>query len=183
MTRKAEAHMLRRITYCLTLLLMLSSSAAAQERGPSTPEERAKTVRLARELETDPLGKEARPSRAWLFKFITTAPDLDIVVCSTLVEELLGTEENYARELSIQPVFSQTAYVIEHPEKSNDRDATLLAGVEGMLRAYESLLKAEPKARHKFLDDLIVKRDKGELAAWVAEEAKTKCTAEKRPIK
>jgi carboxypeptidase Q len=175
--------MLKRITCCLTLLLMLSAAAAAQERGPSTAEERAKAVRLARELEDDPLGAEARHARAWLFQFITKVPDLDIVVCSTLVAELLETEENYARELSFQPVFSQTAYVIEHPEKANDRDATLLAGIEGMLRAYESILKAEPKARHKFLDDLIVRRDKGQLAAWVAEEAKTRCTAEKRPIK
>ncbi len=167
----------------LFLLALCAGAAQAQDkRGPSTAEERAKTVRLARELETAPLGKGARDARAWLFKFITTAPDLDIVVCSTLIGELLKTDDNYSQELSIQPVFSQTAYVIEHPEKANDRDATLLAGIEGMLRAYESILKAEPKARHEFLDDLLATRDKGNLAAWVAEEAKTKCIAEKRPI-
>jgi hypothetical protein len=51
------------------------------------------------------------------------------------------------------------------------------------LRTYESILKSEPKARHKFLDGLIEKRDKDELEAWVAETAKVACTAEKRPIK
>ena len=174
--------MLKRVTCCLTLLLALSGAAAAQGRGPSTAEERAKTVRLARELENDPLGDSAGPSRAWLIEFVKTVPDLDIVICSSLLAELFKTEENYAPELSIQPVFSEAAFVIEHPERASDQTAVLVAGIKGTLRAYESILKAEPKARHKFLDGLIEKRDKDELEAWVAETAKVVCTAKKRPI-
>lgn len=174
--------MLRRITYCLALILALSSAAAAQGRGPSTAEERAKTVRLARELENDPLGDSAVESRAWLIKFVKEVPDIDIIICSSLLAELFKTEENYASELSIQPVFSETAFVIEHPESTKDLTAVLVAGVKGTLRAYESILKTEPKARHKFLDGLIEKRDKDELESWVVERAKVACTAPKRTI-
>lgn len=176
--------MLRRITYCLVLALALSSAAAAQQgRGPSTAEERAKTVRLARMLENDPLNDEAAPARAWLIEFVKTVPDLDIVICSSLLAELFKTEENYAMELSIQPVFSETAFVIEHPESAKDLTAVLVAGVKGTLRAYESILKTEPKARHTFLDGLIEKRDRDELEAWVVERAKVACTAPRKPIK
>jgi carboxypeptidase Q len=175
--------MLKRVTYCLALLLALSPAAAAQGRGPSTSEERAKTVRLTRRLEQDPLNDAAMSARTWLLEFVKTVPDLDVVVCSTLVEELLGKEEHYARELAIQPVFSETAFIIEHPEKAGDQQAVLVAGVEGMLRGYESVLKAEPEAHLKFLDDLLARRNRGELAAWVAEESKTKCTAPKRTIR
>jgi hypothetical protein len=175
--------MLKRITCCLTLLLVLSSAAAAQGRGPSTAEERAKTVRLARMLEADPLNEEAGPARAWLIEFVKTVPDIDITICSSLLAELFQTKANYAVELSIQPVFSETAFVIEHPESAKDLTAVLTAGIKGTLRAYESILKTEPQARHKFLDGLIEKRDRDELETWVAETAKVACTAPKKPIR
>jgi hypothetical protein len=176
--------MLKRLTCCLSLLLLLSATAAAQQgRGPSTAEERAKAVRLARELENDPLGESAGPSRAWLIEFVKTVPDIDVVICSSLLAELFKTKESYAVELSIQPVFSETAFVIEHPESAKDLTAVLVAGVKGTLRAYESILKTEPKARHGFLDGLIEKRDKDQLESWVAETAKVACTAERKVIR
>ena len=60
--------------------------------------------------------------------------------------------------------------------------AVHLAGVEGTLRAYGAVLKAKPKARHKILDDLIAKRDRGELAAYVEETVKAKCSGEKSKV-
>ncbi|MFL6253407.1 MAG: hypothetical protein ACJ74T_00140 [Pyrinomonadaceae bacterium] len=172
--------MLRRITYCLTLILLLSSVAAAQKRGPSTPEERAQTVRLAHALESDPLNDSAKQARSWLIVFLTEVPDVNITICTNLLGDLLSTKKNYAPELVTQPMFSEAAYIIEHPEKASDQMAVHLAGVEGALRAYEAILKAKPKAHHQFLDELIVKRDKGELAAYVEETVKAKCSGEKK---
>ena len=177
--------MLKRVTCCLTLLLVLYGAAAAQrERGPSTPEERAKAVRLAHELENDPLNKSADTLRVWLIHLAFTAPDMDEVCRSTLLVELFKTTENYATEVSAQPLFSQMAFIIEHPESAKDETAVLVAGVKGALRTYESILKTEPQARHKFLDELIEKRDKDELKSWVVERAKKlACTAPKKPIR
>jgi hypothetical protein len=174
--------MLRRITYCLSLILLLTSAAVAQKRGPSTPEERAQTIRLAHALENDPLNDSAKDARSWLIIFLTDVPDVNITVCPSLLGDLLGTKKNYASELVVQPMFSEAAYIIEHPEKANDETAVHLAGVEGALRTYESILKAKPKAHHKFLDDLIVKRDKGELAAYVGETVKAKCSGDKKQM-
>jgi hypothetical protein len=174
--------MLIKTTYSLTLLLILSSVVAAQERGPSTAEERAQTVRLARALETDPLNDSAKPARAWLVEFLTKVPDVNVTVCPGILGDLLGKKKDYASELVIQPMFSEAAYIIEHPEKADDEAAVHLAGVEGTLRAYEAILKVKPKAHHKSLDELIVKRDKGELAAHVAETVKANCSGDKRKI-
>lgn len=174
--------MLRRITYCLTLVLVLSSDATAQQRGPATPDERAQTVRLARALESDPLNDAAKQARSWLILFLTEVPDVNVTICTNLLGDLLGQKKNYASELAMQPMFSEAAYIIEHPEKANDEMAVHLAGVEGTLRAYEAVLKAKPKAHHKSLDDLIAKRDKGELAAYVDETVKTKCAGEKKQV-
>jgi len=48
------------------------------------------------------------------------------------------------------------------------------AGVEGSLRAYQAILKVHPEARWPFLDDSILKQQKGELPKYV-EKATAKC--------
>lgn len=49
------------------------------------------------------------------------------------------------------------------------------AGVEGALRVYEALQKSKPDAKFAFLDDLVVKRDQGQLFDYVAKLATEKC--------
>jgi hypothetical protein len=161
---------------------LLAGVQAQERRGPSTAEERARTTRLAHALETDPLNSAAKDARGWLIVFLTSVPDINITVCTDLLGPLLDTKKNYASELVIQPMFSSAAFIVEHPEKAQDGQAVYLAGVEGTLKAYESILKAKPKAHHAFLDSLIEKRDKGELASYVDETVKAKCSGEKRKI-
>ena len=55
---------LHRLRLVLCALILFSSllaplAALAEERGPSTPEERAKAIELTRKLETDPLNPQA----------------------------------------------------------------------------------------------------------------------------
>ena len=49
------------------------------------------------------------------------------------------------------------------------------AGVDGALRAYAVLVKSRPDARSAALDDLIEKRDRGELVDHIARLASEKC--------
>jgi hypothetical protein len=49
------------------------------------------------------------------------------------------------------------------------------AGVEGALRVYEVLVKANSKDRQPYLDDLIQRREAGTLAQFVAERASASC--------
>jgi hypothetical protein len=67
-------------------------------------------------------------------------------------------------------MYSTAAFVIEHPESKDDTEAKYLAGVEGSLRAYESLKKTNPKLDWPVLDDLIARRDANTLAAYVHEK-------------
>ena len=62
-----------------------------------------------------------------------------------------------------------------HPDKRDDRLGEYQAGVEGALRVYEVLLKANPKDRQPFLDDLIERRESGTLAQFVKERAEAAC--------
>jgi hypothetical membrane protein len=146
----------------------------AEARGPSTPEERAKAVALARSLERDPLAENAPVSREWLREWIVEVPEIHFTVCADLLGHGLGDGYPYSREVGDQVLFSGATFTIEH-RNTRDRVAVYNAGVEGALRAYEVLLKSRPDARSAFLDGLVAKRQSGELARHVADLAKVKC--------
>jgi hypothetical protein len=170
----------RRISYALCALilfcpLLAPSRLPADERGPSTAEERAKVLDLTHKLETDPLNAQAEEWRVWLAKWIDEVPDVIVPVCPGLLPQLLRSNRNYSHELAMQVVYSSTAFIVEHPERQVDQQAVFQAGVDGALKAYQAILKAKPKARWYFLDSLIQMRDKGELQEYLRKQIDDNC--------
>jgi len=163
--------------YALILLfpLLVSTRVRAEERGPSTAEERAKVIDLTHKLETDPLNPQAEEWRVWLAKWIDEVPDVVVPICPPLLPQLLRSNRNYAHELAMQIVYSSTAFIVEHPRQQVDQQAVFQAGVDGMLKSYQALLKAKPKARWYFLDSLIDMRDKGTLKEYLRKQIDDNC--------
>ena len=64
------------------------------------------------------------------------------------------------------------AFLIQHPDKEKDWVAVQAAGVESVLRAYQSLLRKDKSARVAALDDLVEERKTGDLRAVVKDEMK-----------
>ena len=64
-------------------------------------------------------------------------------------------------------VFQVQQKLADPRTKAADMEAKTLAGVEGLLRAYESLLAKNPENRSVKLDQAIISRNKGDLAAFV----------------
>jgi hypothetical membrane protein len=147
-------------------------------RGLSTPEERAKAIKIARLLERDPLAEDAPANRQWLLNWIIEIPDIRFKSCVGLLGPSLGNQYRYSTELNQQIIFSAAAFRLEHPDHLRNDTGAYIAGVEGALRVYEMLVKSVPDAKLAFLDDLVAKRDHGELADHVAKLANEKC---KRP--
>ena len=142
---------------------------AEEERGPSTPEERAKAVKLTRQLEREPLGKQAKEARQWLTVWLINVPDIVVRPCGALLGPVMneGAKDDYSAELQSQMMYAQAALVIENPAAANDMLAMYIASVESALKTYEAILKKKPAARRPYLDDLLAKRDKGEIHAYV----------------
>jgi len=147
-------------------------------RGLSTPEERTKAITIAGVLERDPLAKDAAANRQWLLNWIIEVPDIRFKSCVGLLSPGVGNHYRYSAEVNQQIIFSAAAFKLENPDHLRNDIGAYIAGVEGALRAYETLMKSVPDAKLAFLDDLIAKRDNGELADHVAKLAKEKC---KRP--
>ena len=159
------------LTVVLAFLCCLSS-AYAQKRGPSTPEERKRTVEMATFLETNPLAKEAKDIRAALLFFLAEVPDITVSLCTDVFGESKKFKGDYESELFGQLAYSQAKFIIEHPDKAQDEAAVQLAGVEGLLRTWQAIKAAKPKAKFPFLDELLAKQRAATLAEHVQEGMK-----------
>ncbi len=168
----------RILAACLALLLLAPAAAQAQaevpaqgQRGPSTPEERKRAVETTRKLEREPLARSSTAARKWLLQWIVEIPDVEVLSCEGPLDALRQDEEDpLAQVLYLQSVFGMAAFIVENPKKARDWVAVQSAGIESVLRAYESIRRADSEAKWKELDRLETARKGGKLAAIVKKE-------------
>ena len=164
---KVSNNMRIRVLMSVAILLLafplIGPLCLAQRRKRSTPEDRAKAVQFAHRLETNPLGEDAQKARKWLDKWIREVADFSVPSCGHLPENAGKAKPKYAAELAAQMRASIAAFIIEFPDQAEDPNDRIRAGTIGMLKAYESILKVDRKARWDFLDSLSEKQSRNEL--------------------
>jgi hypothetical protein len=165
---RAEARRL----FLLAVVLSLLAVNAWAERGASTPRERAKAIRLVHELETDPFGQKARDARRWLALWAVDVPDFKIQYCPEILGGTLAARQRIRTEILAQTTYSGLAYVLENPGKAKSSFDVYRAGALGALHAYEVIVAKEPGTRSPLLDDLVAKRNAGELDAYLTATVK-----------
>jgi hypothetical protein len=158
-------------------LCLLSSAlpAVAERDQPSTPQERARVVHLARQLEADPLGKDARAAQQWILNWVKDVPDLTVSIC-----ELLplpdGDQYPYTPALLAQLVASNAAFQIENQDRAGDEIAVQGAALKGALHAYSSIVRKKPAARLPALDRLVEQMNDGRLDRRMKALVAQRCT-------
>jgi len=157
------------------LLAALCGAAGAQQRGPSTPEERARFVQVAHKVEANPLDPALKEDARWALKWITDVPDIEVSLCPAPLGGLIGSHSKYEAALFGDYALALGAFVIEHPDKAKDEAAVNLAGVTSALKAYQAILKQDPKATSAALEELLKKQAKGELGDFVQKATREQC--------
>jgi hypothetical protein len=167
---------IRAIAIFVLAFFAVGTACAQQQhqRGPSTAEERARAVKIAHQLEDDPLAKEAKDNRDWVIQWIVDIPDIAVTVCDDYFGTISKTMRGHIREIVNQMVISSAAFMIEHPDKAKDEQAVATAGLLGSLKAYQSILKQEPESRWPYVDKIISMRDQGKLDDFVS-DTRRKC--------
>ena len=127
--------------FFIAALQVFPTQIGAQQRGPSTPEERARAVQTAKSLQADPLAPNLQGDREWLVKWLIEIPDISVKMCSTFLGDLGDSKSGYPGAVIATMLASEAAFVIEHPEKAKDVEAIYLAGVDGALHGYEAILR------------------------------------------
>lgn len=140
---------------------------AAPARGPSTEAERARVLRLAQDAGQNPRAAMLRDG-AWLDSWVREIPDFTFEPGP--VFGWLGSAGGAGTGAVLQFGYtaSAMAFQIEQPMARGQRDAIAAAGMEGALRAYEALLRRDPKDRSERLDGALSARASGKLPAFLA---------------
>jgi hypothetical protein len=141
----------------------ISDDPPPPPRAPSTAEERAKAIKIARSLEVDPIGAEADANRAWLFRWAAEIPDIYFPSCRLLYEGKSPAKYDFRSILEAQFFAGSDAYLAGHPEKGNDTLDIYYAGMVSSLAAYESILQSHPEAHWPLLEGFLQKRATGGL--------------------
>ena len=168
----------RRLLFLVIVCAMAISvtRSFAQNRGPSTSEERKRAVEITTLLENDPFNKDAKTLTSELVFFLVQVPDIHVHLCSDVLGDYKKIKGEYSPIIVSQLTFSQGRFVIEHPEQADDRYLESLAGVEGVLRTYQNIKRAKPKVKIAGLEELLAKQQSGQLGEFV-KTALTGCTA------
>ncbi|MDX6558450.1 MAG: hypothetical protein QOF72_1499 [Blastocatellia bacterium] len=160
--------MKRLLAVAFALILVASfKTAFAQNRGPSTPDERKRAVEIATLLENDPLNKDEKALSRELLIWLIEVPDIHVKICTNVFGDYSKIKGDYAPTVTAQATFSEAKFIIEHPEQASDEYQVYLAGVEGVLKTYVNIKKAKPKVKMEALELLLVKQQSGQLADFV----------------
>jgi len=148
-----------RVLITITTLLLANGftvrDSFAQRRQPSTPEERARVVKMARDFETDPLSEDSKKERVWFIKWIKDVPDIVVTPCPQLLDPVEESRKSYAAGLILQMELSSAVFAIENPAQGQDRQAKFKAGVDGLLKVYQAILRTNPQATWTVLDSYL----------------------------
>jgi hypothetical protein len=173
-----------RITFRRTIAALALASAlvfgpapASAAKARSSPGERQRLVSLTHDLEQNPLKPGAREDRTWALEWIVNAPDIVVNVCPEAMGDMVRSDYPFAGEIVLQNSFAMAAFLIEHPEAANDPVAQQMAGMEGALNAYRSILRDRPEAKSPTMEGLLQTQSQGALPdlvrrAWASCSAK-----------
>lgn len=132
--------------------------------------DKADFIKATHLLEQDPFIKDAKKIREAMLFYVIQTKDVSVIICGgDLTKAALDKKNKFSSELLGQYTFGMATFKLENPDKATDENAAQLAGLESMLRVYEAIVKANPKAKFAGVDDLIAKRDNGTLAKAVAD--------------
>lgn len=158
----------------LFLLAIAWSSSALAQRGPATAEERAKLIAIAQASDIDPRAVMESEDGRWFLNWRREVPEYEIGFDKGAYWAKTAVKGDLRKAARFHHLLSVAAFQIQHqifdPKKSaNDELAVTQAGIEGLLRAYESLLPRRPENFSKKMDEALKRRNSGNLKTFVAD--------------
>jgi hypothetical protein len=160
---------MKKLTIILALLItgLFAQTAIAQN---DKTIDKATFIKAVKILEQDPFIKDAKKYREVLTFYLIETKDVSLVLCtSDATKAVFDKKYKFSNELFAQNMYGMAVFKLENPNKTTDEKASQLAGVESLLRAYEAMVKQNPKAQFAAADELIAKRADGTLAKYIAD--------------
>jgi hypothetical protein len=151
-------------------ILAASVPAESKTRSVSTPQERARALSYVQSLEENPLAKDSLDKRMWLTEWLVQVPDFTVNACCKELDSLDKINETYSNQLRMQVIYSQAAFMLQHPRVKSDAEKQA-AGLAGALRAYRAIQRFDPTAQYPVLDNLLSLERQGKLLQYVEKQS------------
>lgn len=159
---------MRRCLGILVCLGMIAGSLIAEERGPSTSDERKHALAVIEKLEADPISPDLKSDREWISRWIFEVPDVQVPICTAIIKPLLDERNSDPRKaLQLQQLLAMAAFQMKKPEEAKDPIKLQMAGAQGLLRAYANITRRMPMYKSEFMEGLRVKEESGTLESFV----------------
>jgi len=165
----------------LSAIFLVGLATAVPVVALSTQYDRERFISITMKLENAPLDPKLEADRRWAMNWLIKAPDVSVNVCLAPLGGVSQESYSHGLEVIAQYTFAMGQVVIQHPDVANRPEDQQLAGVEGALNAYQSILRSEPAARSPILDKLVQLRARGELREFVR-RALPECSGEAEAI-
>jgi hypothetical protein len=132
---------------------------------------RARFVQVVNQFEQDPLNRQNIPDFQWALQWFKDTQDITLFFCGDEVSRFLKEKKDPA---SLVVLFGMESgrFEFEHPEQAKDAVAVNVASAEAVLKAYDKLLAANPKAHMKTLDHWMELQQQGKLREALAKGCK-----------
>lgn len=163
-----ETEKMKNLISLLALFLVVGLTAQfgfAQNGNKS--DEKEMLIKAAHFLEEKPFDKDAKNVRGWAVKWASDTNDVTVIVCGGTAAPIMDKKSKFGSELLAQYLIAMTAFKLQNPINT-DENAAQTAGLESVLKTYETMLKENPKAKAAGLEELLAKRNNNELAKFVA---------------
>ncbi len=161
---------MRTVAILMVMLGLAGLCVSAVHAQPARADSRATVARipeLVRLLERQPLRPGADSMRSALMCLMIDSPDITLHACDDLLALCAGARGPMRDLLLTQTLLSSASYMIMHPDSAANRLAVARAGVLGVLRAYEAMLRTGFIAAVPALDMLAEQRDYGDFDAYL----------------
>ena len=155
----------RGVALLIVLLLITLDSAWARQN--STPEERQKIVQLSKQYEKNILAPGAKEIASQVLEWWIEVPDVTLNWCPSLLTDEMPQGQELAEAVLLEGLAAAGVFVLENPKRASDDRASWIAGLEGVVRAYQNLLELDEGHRDHFLDKLVKIQSSGRLGEYV----------------
>lgn len=153
----------------VAMLALVAPPARGGQSLPASEKTRKEVVKLADAIETNPLAKSSRKQRTKALQLIDGAQDLKLVACRALLGELMLSKKLGAIELRAHLQIAAARYLSDHEGASGSDVETAVAGLEGVVRAYESMRRNDLRVSIPEADAIVELYNAGNLTAYAAD--------------
>ena len=148
-------------------LFCLATVFQGASQTPSAPEDAKRVIEVSHKLESNPLDENLMQERQWAVKWLLETSSIHVKICTKVLPDFYASKYQYSPAITSQLILSSGAFILENPGKADHQLDFHLAGVEGVLKAYASILRDKPHATSKPLDKLRQQQSDGKLVELV----------------